>query len=129
MPTAAFPGIGASIRIPVAARLRAMSSERFTILLTFTPWLGVSSYLVTVGPLFICTTFAETPKLWSVSSSFLAFSSISSPPVYSGSFPRRSRGGNTYSFLTGSAGLLSTSFAIISSSFSADISVFGFSSF
>ena len=37
MPTAALPGIGASIRMPLAARFRAMSSARLTILLTLTP--------------------------------------------------------------------------------------------
>ena len=37
MPTAAFPGIGASILISVAARLSLISSDSPTILLTFTP--------------------------------------------------------------------------------------------
>ena len=39
-PTAAFPGIGASMRTPVAARFMAMSSERFVILLILTPGAG-----------------------------------------------------------------------------------------
>ena len=63
MPTAAFPGIGASILMPVAARLRAISSARLTILLTLTPWFGVSSYCVKVGPLFIWFIFDYTPTL------------------------------------------------------------------
>ncbi len=43
MPTAAFPGIGASILTPLAARASAMSSDRLTILETFTPAFGCSS--------------------------------------------------------------------------------------
>ena len=40
IPTAAFPGIGASILIPEAANPRAISSLKLTILLTLTPGLG-----------------------------------------------------------------------------------------
>ena len=40
MPTAALPGMGASMRTPVAARFSARSSERFVILLIFTPAAG-----------------------------------------------------------------------------------------
>ena len=40
MPTAAFPGIGASIRISEVARFKARSSAKLTILLTFTPGSG-----------------------------------------------------------------------------------------
>ncbi|MPM72359.1 hypothetical protein SDC9_119332 [bioreactor metagenome] len=40
IPTAAFPGIGASILTPEEAKFRAISSDRFTILLTLTPTLG-----------------------------------------------------------------------------------------
>ena len=43
MPTAALPGIGASILTPFAARLRAISSERLVILLILTPGAGCSS--------------------------------------------------------------------------------------
>ena len=43
MPTAAFPGIGASIRISAAARFSLMSSASPTILLTFTPISGCNS--------------------------------------------------------------------------------------
>ncbi len=50
IPTAAFPGIGASIRISAAARFNLISSARPTILLTFTPCSGCSSYRVTDGP-------------------------------------------------------------------------------
>ena len=50
MPTALFPGIGASILISAAPRLNLISSASDTILLTLTPGAGVSSYLVTAGP-------------------------------------------------------------------------------
>ena len=40
IPTAALPGIGASILIPEAARPSAISSDKLTILLTLTPGLG-----------------------------------------------------------------------------------------
>ena len=63
IPTAALPGIGASILIDFAAKFNAISSARLTILLTFTPVLGVSSYLVTVGPFVIFVTLASTLKL------------------------------------------------------------------
>ena len=43
IPTAALPGIGASIRTPFAARLSAISSERFVILLILTPGAGCNS--------------------------------------------------------------------------------------
>jgi len=50
MPIADLPGIGASIRTPIAARLRAISSARLTIRLTLTPGPGVSSNRVMVAP-------------------------------------------------------------------------------
>ncbi|OPZ88400.1 MAG: hypothetical protein BWY74_03156 [Firmicutes bacterium ADurb.Bin419] len=40
IPIAALPGIGASILTPDAARFRDISSDKLTILLTFTPGLG-----------------------------------------------------------------------------------------
>ena len=43
IPTAALPGMGASIRISVAASFKARSSARCTILLTFTPAAGSNS--------------------------------------------------------------------------------------
>ena len=74
MPTAAFPGIGASIRISAAARLSFISSARFTIFDTFTPSSGVISNLVTAGPQLILFTFAFTPNTLRVCSSFAAVS-------------------------------------------------------
>ena len=50
IPMAALPGIGASIRISVAARFNLISSARPTILDTFTPCSGCNSYRVTLGP-------------------------------------------------------------------------------
>ncbi len=69
MPTAALPGIGASILTPVAARFRAKSSEREVILLIFTPAAGCISYRVTDGPRQISIIFVLTPKLFKVSTS------------------------------------------------------------
>ena len=51
MPMVPRPGIGAMMRMPKAARLRAMSSSRFLILEMRTPGAGTSSYRVTVGPM------------------------------------------------------------------------------
>ncbi len=73
IPIADFPGIGASIRISLAANANARSSCKLTILLTFTPISGKISYFVTAGPKCTCVTFAFTPKLCNVCSSFLAF--------------------------------------------------------
>ena len=50
IPITDFPGTGASILMLLAAKLRAKSSDRFTILLTFVPGFGETSYLVIVGP-------------------------------------------------------------------------------
>ena len=51
MPMVPLPGMGAMIRMPRAARLSAMSSSRFLILLMRTPAWGMISYRVTVGPM------------------------------------------------------------------------------
>ena len=67
IPTAAFPGIGASIRTLVAAILNLISSAKFVILLTRTPCSGKSSYLVTVGPQITAPIFTLTLKLFNVS--------------------------------------------------------------
>ena len=66
IPTACFPGIGASILIVSAAKLSAISSAKFAILLTRTPSAGFNSYLVIAGPTDTFSTFACTPKLYSV---------------------------------------------------------------
>ena len=66
IPTAAFPGIGASILISDAARFNFMSSDNDVILLTFVPVSGCNSYLVTDGPLLSLITVAFTPKAFNV---------------------------------------------------------------
>ena len=81
MPTAALFGIGASIRTPAVARLRAISSARLVILLILTPALGCNSYRVTVGPRLTSTTRVSTPKLLRVSTSFSAVLSSSAAIV------------------------------------------------
>ena len=63
IPTACFPGIGASILILGAAKFNAISSARFAILFTLTPSAGFNSYLVIAGPTATFSTFADTPKL------------------------------------------------------------------
>ncbi len=97
-PMADFPGMGASILTEVAAMLRAMSSERASILLTFTPGLGCSSYRVMEGPTLTCTTFASTPKVLRVSSNFLALdrSSLRLPDFLFSYSSRRLTGGRRY---------------------------------
>ena len=74
IPTAAFPGIGASIRISAAARLSLISSVSPTILLTFTPISGWISYLVTAGPQLMLVTVTLTPKFFKVCCSLSAVS-------------------------------------------------------
>ena len=78
MPTAGFPGMGASIRTPPAARFRAMSSARLVILAIFTPAEGCTSYRVTVGPRLMPVIRTCTPKLLSVSTRISAFCRSSS---------------------------------------------------
>ena len=50
IPMVPFPGMGAIMRIPNAARLNAISSSRFFIREILTPGAGTISYNVTVGP-------------------------------------------------------------------------------
>ena len=69
MPTAALLGIGASMRTPLVARFKAISSARLVILLILTPAEGCSSYRVTAGPLAISMMRVCTPKLASASTS------------------------------------------------------------
>ena len=45
-----LPGIGAIIRIPSAAKLRAISSSKFLIFEILIPASGIISYRVMVGP-------------------------------------------------------------------------------
>ena len=95
IPTAAFPGIGASIRISAAARLSLISSESPTILLTFTPISGWSSYRVTEGPQLTLVTVTFTPKFCRICCSFIAVSRscASDSPFCFVPFLRREIGG------------------------------------
>ena len=96
IPTACFPGIGASILIVSAAKFNAISSAKLAILLTLTPSAGFNSYLVIAGPTETFSTFADTPKLYKVFCSFVAVSvKALAPPlsVFAFSFPNNSIGG------------------------------------
>ena len=73
-----MPGMGASMRTLTAARLRAMSSDRAVMRLTFTPAAGLSSNRVTVGPWAMPIMRTLMPKLARVSMSFLPFSTSNS---------------------------------------------------
>ena len=97
IPTACFPGIGASILIVSAARLSAMSSVKFAILLTLTPSAGFNSYLVIVGPTDTFSTFADTPKLYRVFCNLFAVSVTAFFPIFVAVLPgvRNSTGGNS----------------------------------
>ncbi|CCY68717.1 unknown [Eubacterium sp. CAG:161] len=72
IPTAAFPGIGASIRMSAAAIFNFMSSARPVIRLTLVPISGCNSYLVTDGPLLTFVTSTLTPKFAKTCFSLLA---------------------------------------------------------
>ena len=105
IPTAAFPGIGASIRISAAARFNLISSASPTILLTLTPCSGCNSYRVTVGPQLTLVMVTFTPKLCRVVCNFMAVSrrwSSESPDAFRSPRFRKSTDGKTYSFFTGS---------------------------
>ncbi len=81
MPTADFPGIGASMRICVAASAIAISFCKLRIRLTFTPIAGSTSYCVTVGPTVTFVTRTSTPKLRKVVSRSVAFFSVAAPAL------------------------------------------------
>ena len=53
IPTAFFPGIGATMRTLLAARRSAMLSCKAAILLSLTPGAGSNSNIVTTGPFFM----------------------------------------------------------------------------
>ena len=61
------------MRTDIAARFSAMSSDSDVMRLTFTPGAGCSSNRVTAGPCAMPVSFADMPKLCSVSSSCRAF--------------------------------------------------------
>jgi len=77
MPTAFWPGIGASILIVCAPRSRAMLLSRAVILLNLTPDGGLSVYWVTRGPILASAISTSILKLASVSLIVLALASTS----------------------------------------------------
>ena len=97
IPIADLPGIGASILISAAARLSLISSAKDTILLTFTPCSGESSYLVTDGPQLMSVIVTLTPKFCKVCCSLKAvfwFSTAWLAPFLALPLARRDTGGN-----------------------------------
>ena len=78
IPTACFPGMGATIRTLDAARRSAMLSPKATILLNFTPGAGRISNIVTTGPLRMPVTSASILNSFSVSLSACAERFVSS---------------------------------------------------
>ena len=86
-----------------------MSSASPTILLTFTPCSGRSSYRVTDGPQLMLVTVTPTPKFFRVCWSLIAVSLYScSENAPAGLLPlfNRVTGGNWYSFFTISRSLI-----------------------
>ena len=67
IPIVPLPGMGAMIRMPSALRLSAMSSSKFLIREMRTPFAGVISYNVMVGPTVAFMEEMPTPKFWSTS--------------------------------------------------------------
>ena len=67
IPTLDFPGIGASIRISLAANAILISFWRLLILFTRTPRSGFTSNFVTLGPICVATRVALTPNSSSIS--------------------------------------------------------------
>ena len=79
-PTAALPGMGASMRTRGAASASAMSLESTVMRLTRTPGAGCNSKRVITGPTVTLTSFAEMLKLASVSIRSLPVSAGFSSP-------------------------------------------------
>ena len=72
-PTKDFPGIGASIRISLAAKANAKSSDKLTTRETFVPVANLISYFVIDGPTTADSTLAPIPKDLKVSSKIPIF--------------------------------------------------------
>ena len=93
IPITDFPGTGASIRTPFAARFSAISSSRPLIFDTLTPIPGCISYLVIEGPRNIFLIFTSTLKLlrvFTIMSAFSRISDIASMPFVSSDGGERS---------------------------------------
>ena len=67
MPTTEILSGTGAMRTPLAPRARAISSDRFVTLESFTPWSSTNSYRVTAGPRTTSPAAASTPKLVRVS--------------------------------------------------------------
>ena len=81
IPIVPLPGIGAIIRIPIAAKLSAISSSKFLIFEIRTPWAGVISYKVIVGPTVARILLICTPKSFNTLIILFLFASSSSFPT------------------------------------------------
>ena len=95
IPMRDWPGMGASMRMPGAARARARLRSRLVNLLTWTPTPGSMANWVTAGPVFTSRTVASTLNERSVSSIVFIFALMSdwltlTSPVFS----RRVRAGS-----------------------------------
>ena len=96
IPTAAFPGIGATMRSDCARIASARSSAREAIRPTLTPGPGASSKRVTTGPTVLSTIRPPTRNVSSVATNRPPISSICSASVSTypaGGSVRRSIGG------------------------------------
>ena len=78
IPTARFPGIGATMRTDFAAKRKAILSCSVTILLSFTPGAGKISNIVTTGPFRMPVTSALILNSSSVSLSWAALALVPS---------------------------------------------------
>ena len=101
IPTRDLPGIGASIRIGCAAKARARSLLRPTILESFTPSAGLRAYRVTEGPIETSSISTVMLKFCNVRLMMLAFAFISPVSALPRSFSRRVRGGGVNGFMWG----------------------------
>jgi len=97
-PTAAFPGMGASMRTDCARIPRAMFLSRPAIFSTRTPAAGTTSYRVITGPTWISPIFTSTPNSLRIRSSVAALCWCSSSVLPAGGFGcslSRLSGGNS----------------------------------
>src|SRR3989344_4607653 len=96
MPTADFPGIGASILKGCAAKAKAKSFCSAVILESFTPSAGLKVYCVTEGPTFTSVISTSIPKFCNVRLMMFAFALMSPEEGVPRSPSNKSRGGRRY---------------------------------
>ena len=116
IPTARLPGIGASMRMVVAARSSARLFSRAVILVSFTPVGGRSVYCVTRGPMFAPSISTSMAKLAKVSFIIRAFPSTFPASALSCFWSSKSMLG---SFQSGSLAVVSASWLSVVLSFCA----------